>query len=57
MAQCRAEVDPESFAVEFSAFIFGLVYQWLANASAINLHTVMQHYRENTIRKLRSAKA
>jgi len=55
--EVRAEVDPESFAVEFSAFIFGLVYQWLANASAINLHTVMQHYRENTIRKLRSAKA
>jgi len=43
--EVRADVDPESFAVEFSAFIFGLVYQWLANPSAINIHTVMQHYR------------
>ena len=49
----RSSVDAESFAVEFSAFIFGLVYQWLANPSAINLHRVMQHYRDNTIRRLR----
>jgi hypothetical protein len=55
--EVRAGVDPESFAVEFSAFIFGLVYQWLANPSAINLHTVMQHYRENTIRRLRGPAA
>ena len=51
--EARPGIDPESFAVEFSAFIFGLVYQWLANPSAINLHTLMQHYRENTIRMLR----
>jgi AcrR family transcriptional regulator len=55
--EVRPGVDPESFAVEFSAFIFGLVYQWLANPSAINLHTLMQHYRDNTIRTLRRAPA
>ena len=53
--EVRTGIDPESFAVEFSAFIFGLVYQWLANSSAINLHTLIQHYRENTIRMLRRA--
>lgn len=47
-------VDPESFAVEFSAFIFGLVYQWLASPPTINLHTVFQHYRTNTLARLRA---
>lgn len=47
-------IDPESFAVEFSAFIFGLVYQWLASPTSINLHTVFQHYRENTLHRLRT---
>ena len=48
----RPEVDPACFAVEFSAFIFGLVYQWLANPPAINLHSVLQHYRRNTLKRL-----
>ena len=48
----RPSIDPACFAVEFSAFIFGLVYQWLANPSAINLHTVLQHYRRNTLERL-----
>lgn len=48
----RPSIDPACFAVEFSALIFGLVYQWLANPSAINLHTVLQHYRRNTLERL-----
>ncbi len=51
--EVRDSIDPDSFAVEFSAFIFGLVYQWLASPSGINLHTVMQHYRNNTLERLR----
>ena len=51
--EVNATVDPESFAVEFSAFIFGLVYQWLASPSSINLHTVIQNYRDNTLARLR----
>ncbi|MFN3457537.1 MAG: TetR/AcrR family transcriptional regulator [Novosphingobium sp.] len=47
-------IDPESFAVEFSAFIFGLVYQWLASPPSINLHTVFQHYRNNTLHRLKA---
>lgn len=55
--EVRPSIDPESFAVEFSAFIFGIVYQWLAHPSAINLHTVLQHYRQNTIERLRVGSA
>ncbi|MBX9664446.1 hypothetical protein [Novosphingobium sp.] len=49
IAFCSIEVGKNTGV----AFIFGLVYQWLANPSAINLHTLMQHYRDNTIRMLR----
>src|SRR5690606_36212802 len=45
----RPSIDPTCFAVEFSAFIFGLVYQWLVNPSAINLQLVFQHYRRSTL--------
>ena len=48
----RPSIDPACFAVEFNSFIFGIVYQWLANDSAINLHTVFQHYRRSTIERL-----
>lgn len=46
-------VDPDSFSVEFNALIFGLVYQWLVNPSAINIHTVLKHYRENTMQRIK----
>lgn len=48
----RPSVDPDCFAVEFNSFIFGIVYQWIANESSINLHTVFQHYRRSTIERL-----
>jgi AcrR family transcriptional regulator len=48
----RPTIDPACFAVEFNSFIFGIVYQWLANESAINLHTVFQHYRRSMIERL-----
>jgi hypothetical protein len=48
----RPSIDPTCFAVEFSAFIFGLVYQWLVNPSAINLQLVFQHYRRSTLETL-----
>ena len=52
--EVNTTVDPESFAAEFSAFIFGLVYQWLASPPSINLHTVIQHYRDNTLERLKA---
>ncbi|WP_221794148.1 TetR/AcrR family transcriptional regulator [Aquisediminimonas sediminicola] len=48
----RPSIDASCFAVEFNAFIFGLVYQWLVNPNAINLHSVFQHYRRSTLETL-----
>ncbi|MFA7596404.1 MAG: TetR/AcrR family transcriptional regulator [Novosphingobium sp.] len=45
----RPSIDPSCFAVEFAALIFGLVYQWLVDPSAINIHAVFQHYRRSTL--------
>lgn len=48
----RPSIDPTSYAVEFAALIFGLIYQWLVNADAINIHAVFQHYRRSTLETL-----
>jgi AcrR family transcriptional regulator len=48
----RPSIDPVCFAVEFNAFIFGLVYQWLVNPTSINLHAVFSHYRRTTLETL-----
>jgi AcrR family transcriptional regulator len=48
----RPSIDPASYAVEFAALIFGLIYQWLVNSSAISIHAVFQHYRRSTLETL-----
>jgi AcrR family transcriptional regulator len=48
----RPSIDPVCFAVEFNAFIFGLVYQWLVNPGSINLHAVFSHYKRTTLETL-----
>jgi AcrR family transcriptional regulator len=48
----RPSIDPVCFAVEFNAFIFGLVYQWLVNPSSINLQAVFSHYKRTTLETL-----
>jgi hypothetical protein len=47
------DTDPEQFAVQYCAFIFGLVYQWLVNSSAIDLDRLFADYEDN-VRKLLS---
>jgi AcrR family transcriptional regulator len=53
------EIDPavnaEQFAVQYCAFIFGVVYQWLVNAQAIDLDGLFDDYEEN-VKKLLSRK-
>jgi AcrR family transcriptional regulator len=43
------EVDPgvnaEQFAVQYCAFIFGVVYQWLVDAQALDLQAVFDDYK------------
>lgn len=48
----RGEIDPqinaEQFAVQYCAFIFGLVYQWLVNSGALDLDAIFDDYELNT---------
>lgn len=48
----RPSIDPVSFAVEFAALIFGLIYQWLVNPEAIHIHSTFNHYRRSTLETL-----
>ncbi|MEE4145883.1 MAG: TetR/AcrR family transcriptional regulator [Halieaceae bacterium] len=48
------DINPEQFAVQYCAFIFGTVYQWLVNADALDLDALFENYEENTTRLLRA---
>ena len=48
-------IDAEQFVVQYCAFIFGVVYQWLVDAEAINLDSLFDDYERN-ITKLLSSK-
>lgn len=52
------EIDPdivaEQFAVQFCAFIFGIVYQWLVDAEALDLEAVFDEYQKNMVKLLQS---
>lgn len=48
----RPSIDPSSFAVEFAALIFGLIYQWLVSPGAIKIHSTFNHYRRSTLETL-----
>jgi AcrR family transcriptional regulator len=49
------KINPTQFAVQYCAFIFGLVYQWLVNAKALDLDAIFDDYEAN-ITKLLSKK-
>lgn len=40
-------VNAEQFAVQYCAFIFGTVYQWLVNADALDLDALFDDYKHN----------
>lgn len=48
----RPSIDPVCFAVEFSALIFGLIYQWLVQPEGINFSIVFRHYRRSSLETL-----
>ena len=45
-------IDAEQFAVQYCAFIFGIVYQWLVNAGALDLDAVFTEYERNILKLL-----
>lgn len=52
--EVKPGIDAEQFAVQYCAFIFGIVYQWLVSASALDLDAVFDSYKEHTITLLRN---
>lgn len=51
--EINPKVNAEQFAVQYCAFIFGLVYQWLVNEQAIDLDSLFNDYEDN-VKKLLS---
>jgi AcrR family transcriptional regulator len=51
--EIKPDVKAEQFAVQYCAFIFGVVYQWLVNEQALDLDALFEDYEDN-IRKLLS---
>jgi AcrR family transcriptional regulator len=45
-------IDPRQFAVQYCAFIFGIVYQWLVDSSALDLDAVFKEYESNIVKLL-----
>ncbi len=50
------DVDAEQFAVQYCAFIFGTVYQWLVDANALDLDALFVDYEANVERILSKRK-
>jgi len=51
--EIKPDVNAEQFAVQYCAFIFGLVYQWLVNEKALDLDSLFDDYEDN-VKKLLS---
>lgn len=47
--EIKSDTDPIQFAAQYCAFSFGIVYQWLVNADALDIDAVFDSYVENTI--------
>lgn len=45
--EVKPDADPGQFAAQYCAFIFGIVYQWLVNAEALDIDAVVNNYIEN----------
>ncbi len=45
-------INPQQFAVQYCAFIFGLVYQWLVDGDALDLDAIFDDYESNTTKLL-----
>ena len=50
-------VDAEQFAVQYCAFIFGTVYQWLVSADELDLDALFEDYETNVERLLKRRKS
>jgi AcrR family transcriptional regulator len=51
--EVRPDINAEQFAVQYCSFIFGIVYQWLVNADALDLDAAFDSYETLTVQVLR----
>ena len=51
--EIRSDINSEQFAFQYCAFIFGTIYQWLVNASAMDLDAIFDDYEATTTRLLK----
>lgn len=51
--EIRSSINAEQFAAQYCAFIFGIIYQWLVNASAMDLDAVFDDYQTNVTELLK----
>lgn len=47
--EIKPDTDAVQFAVQYCAFIFGIVYQWLVNSESLAIDAVFDNYIKNTI--------
>jgi hypothetical protein len=45
----RPSIDPTFVSVDFNAFVFGLMCQWLVSPNSVDLHSVFYCYRRSTL--------
>jgi AcrR family transcriptional regulator len=45
----RTEISPDRFAVLWSSFVFGLIYQWLVNPEATKVRRSLDDFREMSL--------
>lgn len=45
--EVKPGTDAAQFATQFCAFVFGIVYQWLVNAGALDIDAVTSNYIDN----------
>ncbi len=50
--EIRDSVNAEQFAIQYCAFVFGLVYQWLVSPEVLDLNAVFADYQANQARIL-----
>jgi AcrR family transcriptional regulator len=46
------KINPDQFAVQYCAYIFGTVYQWLVKSEALDLDALFREYDYNIIKLL-----
>lgn len=48
----RSDVDPALAAIQFCSFIFGIIYQWLVDPNAVDIHGSFQLHRRISLEML-----